>query len=87
MSPATAFVPDRLTTTAVPSDASSELIPPEPFSATVGAVGAEGATVSTVCTDWAAAALELPAPSTAADAATSTVRSPSKLAVGVTTSV
>src|SRR4051794_41865149 len=43
-----------------------------------------GALVSTACTDWVATVLPLAARSAATPAATLTVRSPSKLAVGVT---
>ena len=46
-----------------------------------------GAFMSTACTAWMAAVEGLPAASIAAPAATSTVTSPSKPAVGVTTSV
>jgi hypothetical protein len=46
VSPATAPVPERLTSTTVPSAASAALMPPAAFSATVGAAGGGGGTPS-----------------------------------------
>ena len=48
MSPATAPVPDRPTTTGVPFEASPALMPPPPFSVIEVIDGAVGAAVSTV---------------------------------------
>ena len=63
VSPATAPVPVRPTTTGVPSEASLALMPPPPFSVIEVIDGAAGATVSTVTEVGVEFALALPAAS------------------------
>ena len=64
VSPAAAPVPDRPTTTGVPSEASPALMPPPPFSAIEVIDGAVGAAVSMVTAWLAVLAPTLPTAST-----------------------
>ena len=64
LSPATAPVPVRPTTTGVPSEASAALMPPPPFSGIAVIDGAAGAAVSMVTAWLAVLAPMLPTVST-----------------------
>ena len=67
VSPATAPVPARPTTTGVPSEASAALMPPPPFSGIEVIDGAVGGAVSIVTAWLAVLAPTLPTPSTIRD--------------------